>query len=196
MSEKSRQKQKERDSFWLSRAVSREEVPPHLSSDYCLRCLRPFLHGEAHPIVKGNQNARYRDIAIHICRDCMAPEVDEQTFFAVYYSAGPLQTTDRDKMRPIFTRNYPLAGYLRLNLLETGFWRVGLHRGHAEVWTAEDVGKYGHPPGQACYTKDGMFYGSLEAFPRDTVLLVVSSEFLDLGKPTPLRGGASREEVQ
>jgi len=113
--------------------------------------------------------------------------LDIQNLFTVYLHAPTaLPVHDERKMKPIFYSNWPLDGFLKMSLLETGFWRIGLHRGHCEVWTDEEKSRYSDEGIEMAYQKGSLVYGASRIFKPGTFWKIVKVEFLNLGNPRQL----------
>lgn len=174
-------------SFSKFKPVTIHEVPPHLCSDYCIRCLRPFKNKNTCAVVSGSRNARYRDIAIEVCHGCVDKNLDIQKLLTIYFrDSGQLPVDNNEKMKPIFYSNWPLEGFLKMSLIETGFWRIGLHRGHCEVWTTEEKEKYTDEGIEMAYAKDSLIFGASRIFKPGTFWRVIRVEFLSLADPRQL----------
>ncbi len=165
------------------KGVTAAEILPHFNSDYCLRCCDPFHDGQGCHVVwpTPTSSVKYRDIGLELCDNCVLP-CDRPIFLSVYISSGlPLPLEDPNRMRPRFTSNRPLSGFLRLNLLDNGFWRVGLHRAYPEVWTKNERIKSRYQPGLG-YSRNYELFGPLEIL-GEGAHAILESGFIDLAKP-------------
>ena len=158
---------------------------PMLVSDYCLRCCKPFQTFEvvANVVAMGGGN---RQVVLQVCADCIH-KGDAAVAMSVYVRGG--NVTDPDSMRPRVT-GAPLDGFVHLKLLDNGFWRVGLKRGHAEIWTKQEVDSHlARVPTTATpmgYSHDYSLYGSMKVIGEvPGAHAVVAEEFLDLRAPRP-----------
>ena len=162
--------------------VRERDVPPHFCADYCLRCNRNFMNTEVCCLVTGGKEARYRDVGIIICKNCgQGSKFDRKILVSVY-----LKKPDAAGM--IFAPRYVsgtsgVTGYAALNRLSCGSYRLGLHRGHVEVWSFDHIVQIKAPPGMG-YSKDFTLYGPTELVGTDHV--VVESKFIDLIAPNKL----------
>jgi hypothetical protein len=156
--------------------------PPRLVvDDACLRCSRLFLPGEITRVVIGGAAAKHRAVALTICAPCVrepGSELDVVIGGTVYVPGRPGRTWPR------YVGTTGCDGFLKLARLENGAFRVGLHRGHAEVWTAEQVAMLGQAALRGVYSHDLSLYGSRELFPDGWG--VVEVQFVDLRVPAPL----------
>lgn len=166
------------------RPASAADFPPALCSDYCLRCMRPFRDGERCGLVTGGRSAKYRDVGINVCTGCIQDQdFDRQRAFSLYRSSGlPLPLHDPERLRPVFHSRRPVPGFVKLSLLNSGLWRVGLHRGHAEIWCASDIDATGDPKADLGfrYSEDYSLYGPPEIITGPGAHTVLRVEFLDL----------------
>lgn len=174
------------------RPVLASEMPPSLNSDYCLRCMERFCNGQTCALVTGGPSAQYREIGLLVCPECMQePAFDVQDFLSFYFRVEPLPLNDPERIKPRFQSSRPLEGFLKLSLLDNGLWRVGLHRGHAEIWSRDEV--KGSTWTDVDWTKlrysaDYGLYGPAEMITGAGFHSVVRVEFLDLRAPYPYRG--------
>ena len=143
--------------------------------------MRPFQNREMCALVTGGPAAKYREVGINVCVPCVQdPEYDEQEFLSVYLSRGPLPLDDPERMKPRFMSDRPLEGFLKLSLLDNGLWRVGFHRGHAEVWSGHQVEEFGQHAADFRYSSDYSLYGPAEVITGTDTHRVIRVEFLDM----------------
>ena len=166
--------------------MTQAEVPPHLNSEYCLRCMTPFEHGQTIALI-GPTPASNRDVYIEVCRDCYYPEHgDSQRFFSVYIrNVMALPLANSGLMLPRFTSNRPIAGFLRASLLDNGLWRIGLIRGFPELWSRREIEDIGRPrKGDPVYGYSEHYdlFGPLKVLGAGAHT-IVKVGFIDLSKP-------------
>jgi len=171
------------------------KIPPHFVSDVCLRCGREFRHGEACLVVFGGPDARYRDVGLVICRDCFQGEqLDKILTFTTYVIRGGEGVT-----WPRYCGSYGVDGWAKVSRLSNGAYRVGLHRGHVEVWPKESVETTASfvksHVGEMGYSKDYGLYG-----PKSLGDFIVHTEeeirFVDLTKPEPMTTEAALDRFR
>ncbi len=152
---------------------------PHFVSDECLRCGRTFLDQEVTRLVRGGPNAKYHDVGLIVCEGCVSRDYDVVIGLGIYRRTAAMTAEGR---WPRYVGHAGVAGYARVSRLDNGVFRVGLHRGHVEVWTAAEVQAYraGSRPAMA-YSREYRLYGSADLFPdghQD-----VEQRFVDLSQP-------------
>ena len=163
------------------------EVFPHFLDDVCLRCGRVFRHHELCLVVYGGPQAKYRDVGLVVCRTCYQGEELDTVRDCTIYGA-PKQFIKGQP--PKYYGQAGTTGYAKLSRLEDGSFRLGLHRGHVEVWTEEMVkspaGQLAveHPEHMA-YATGSLLYGSVEFFRAQRMphLSCVEVRFVDLLHP-------------
>ena len=117
---------------WKVKREVRGIWPNRLVADYCIRCSKLFKDGQIAALVQGNAQAQYRDLAIEVCRECVLAAFDVRVALVkCLYDDGNRGFS----VWPNYGGSAPMPGFLKLARLENGVIRVGLHRGHAEVWT-------------------------------------------------------------
>ena len=161
------------------------EVPRHFTHDACLRCCRQFKNKEVCFVVKGGSAAKYRDIALEICQSCFQGDAfDEIISSTVYVLTKPLASLGW----PEYYGSSGIDGYARLGKLSNGVYRIAMHRGHVEVYTASemerlrDVGK-----GDAGYSKNYQLYGWKSQLGDVITYTIEEERWVDLSKPEKLR---------
>lgn len=186
------------------------KAPAWLVSDYCLRCMKVFRDGDHCAIV--SPASQDHEVGINVCHDCLTVGNDLVHAISIYMRApGPLPLDDAERMKPIFSSDRPMEGFVKLGLLETGLWRVGFQNGHAEIWTASEIEKWQPPasltlrvnqefrdrlvqnaptrPARSttfAYSRDYGLYGPIELM-GEGAHPVVRTEFLDLRIFRPTR---------
>ena len=159
------------------------EASSYFISDACLRCGRGFRDGEACLVAFGGPDSRYKDVGLTICRDCFQGErLDKIAFVTVYFRR------QEGTAWPRYCGSCGVTGWAKVSRLSNGAYRVGLHRGHVEVWSrdlVETTGSFAKSHvGEMGYSKDYGIYG-----PRSLGDLIVHTEeeirFVDLMKPEP-----------
>ena len=88
-------------------------------------------------MVVGNDNAKYKVVGLVVCEDCISAEFDQRVGLWVSKESGPLDNP-RDWTPPMYVGEGGVDGYAKLTRLDNGVYRLGLHRGHVEVWTKPD----------------------------------------------------------
>lgn len=167
-------------------------LPTCIVSEQCVRCMRPFRNGEDTYVVRGGPSAKYRAVAIHVCKSCQFDaSLDEpiaMTIFTKTRSGPPSAPTVAGQKG---------VGFAKVNYLENGQWRIGLHRGHVEVYSAKErqeyLNAYGNN-GVGSYSPDYAVYAAGPKEARSGWIGVVRSEFLDLSRPTQT-GHAEKPKV-
>jgi hypothetical protein len=167
----------------MTRELPLDDIPRHFMDDACLRCSRLYDHGENCVVVRGGPNARYRLVGLLVCRACVYPPTDQldEPLAQSFYVAGP---GTRVRTWPRYIGLTGIEGYVKLARLANGVYRVGLHRGHAEVWSAAEIDAHGRPrPGQAPmeYSRDYQCYATPGLLARG--IPEVERRFVDLRFP-------------
>ena len=67
-------------------ATTTATTTPFFAADYCLRCGTLFRDGQRCPAVKGGPDAKYRQIVLCICEDCLAPPTLDVPVALILYS--------------------------------------------------------------------------------------------------------------
>ena len=153
--------------------VQKADLPPRFTADYCLRCLRFFKHLEPCRLVLGSESARYREVALTICQDCIASPPRDRLlpFFSLYVAGASRRPSDTHiwkpgdpNWKPGYMTTRPLEGFAKLNRIPDGRWHIGLHRGHVEIWSQREIETIGGGPtdGSLGYSEDFGMYGSME----------------------------------
>ena len=156
-------------------------MSPYFLSDACLRCGREFKNGESCLVVFGGPDAKYREVGLVICCDCFQGEKLDKVMLSDVYLRKQAGTT-----WPRYYGSYSVEGWAKVSRLSNGTYRIGLHRGHVEVWTKEMVQTLGNrlEPGVMGYSKDYGLYG-----PKSLGDFIVHTEeeirFVDLTEPEP-----------
>lgn len=152
-------------------------LPLHFMAPYCLRCGTLFAEGQTILIVKGGPDAKYRTIGLAIDEACLqSPELDRLMLAGI--------TEGLDGPGPgiglwpcyVGAPTY-LQGYAKVSMLDNGVARVGLHRGHVEIWRKKEVLSFGGNLGS--YAEGyGMYCGGPGLFHS-----VTEVRFYDLALP-------------
>jgi hypothetical protein len=146
--------------------------------DACLRCSRPFASGETTSVVKGGPSAKFHDIAVVVCAACVHPSDRDVLVAQTVYFPGPGPRT-----WPRYVGTVGCEGFLKVSRLENGVYRLGLHRGHAEVWSAGDVERLGPMAHTGVYSPAYELYGSPDVIPNG--IRQAEVRFLDCRTPEP-----------
>lgn len=162
---------------------------PYFISDACLRCGREFRNGETCLVAFGGPDAKYKDVGLTICRDCFQGERLDKILFRTVYFRG-----HGGMAWPRYCGTSAVTGWAKMSRLSNGTCRIGLHRGHVEVWSRESVETTGSwaksHVGEMGYSRDFLCYGpkalgSLIEYVEEEV------RFVDLSKPEPPEGLAA-----
>jgi hypothetical protein len=168
--------------------VTAAEVPLHFMADYCLRCCTMFRDGQVCCVVTGGPAAKYRRVGLIIDQECLQDAtLDRQRFLSTY--RHPNATALRTGYWPRYYGNpTTLQGYGKVSMLDNGLARVGLHRGHVEVWQRHEV--------RAWHGRLGSYAEDYAVFSISPGLYhsVVDVRFYDLSKPFPPGRAPGAEE--
>ena len=162
------------------------KIPPYFLSDACLRCGREFRDGEVCLVVFGGPDAKYKDVGLVICDDCLQGErLDKIMARSIYVCTTP----PAELTWPVYAGSYGIEGFAKVSRLSNGTYRVGLHRGHVEVWSRELVETTGSfaksHVGEMGYSKDYGIYGRKSLLGDGIVHTEEEIRFVDLSKPEP-----------
>lgn len=164
-----------------------EYIPPHLVADYCLRCLGDYKDGDrCHLMVGAWRGAP--NLGIVICPHCRGP-LDSLRSITLYKLDNPGGRPELRYYAP--TGAATEDGYVRVNCLANGYCRIGMKRGHAEVWREEEIKQFGGPTTPFGYVRGSWMYASIDTLKQlgvddSKIEAVVGVEYLDLSTPEPM----------
>jgi len=148
-------------------------------ADYCLRCCAMFRDGQVCCVVTGGPAAKYRRVGVIIDQECLqAPELDRQRLHTIYRHLHA--TALKTGYWPRYSGNpTTLQGYAKVSMLDNGLARVGMHRGHVEVWQHHEV--WAWHGGLGSYGEDYAVFSATPGLYHS----VVDVRFYDLAQPLP-----------
>ena len=118
----------------------RKPFPLTFVDSTCLRCARPLPPGRRCRLVRGGKAAEYRSIALVVCNACRQPPGwDVQ----VAKRSTPVAAGLGADCWPRYIGVGGIEGFAKVMRLDNGIYRVGLHRGHVEVWQLSEMRQYG-----------------------------------------------------
>ena len=110
-------------------------------------------------MVAGGPAARYREV----CGVCRADDDLDLTVMKMPFKLPLLRPVGGALTWPILSGAGQVDGYAKVARLSNGAFRVGLHRGHVEVWTPAQVEKLrSADPSEMGYSADYGLYGPMQ----------------------------------
>jgi hypothetical protein len=145
-------------------------APLHFTHDACLRCGHAFGPGDEVLVVAGGPAARYREVGLAVCGECQADASLDRILMSGLYSRPLHRPVGAPLTWPVLNGAGQVDGYAKVARLSNGAFRVGLHRGHVEVWSAAQVVKLRvADPTEMGYSADYGMYGPVALLGRTAV---------------------------
>jgi hypothetical protein len=138
--------------------------PLHFAHDTCLRCSTRFAPGDTALVAFGGPEAVYREVGLVICQGCVVSSALDLVVAEMEWVGSKTESSSW----PILVGEGDVDGYAKVSRLSNGAYRIGLHRGHVEVWSASEVMKYGRSDvSQMGYSPSYQLYGSVQLLGPD-----------------------------
>lgn len=156
-----------------------------LSHDSCARCSIDFGVTLVASVVFPDDNDD--SVGIQVCGSCVMDSqgVDIVAATSLYVAAA---NPRRPEQWPLYYGHDGIEGFIKCSRLDNGIVRIGLIRGHAEIWTADEIERFGHPKIQMAYSPNYSLYGAAEMFKPNARHIVETTHFIDLSTPRQLDG--------
>ena len=168
---------------------------PVVADSSCIRCSQFYEPGEKVLTIKNRQGGN--EICIEVHERCMEATVDQvvRTF-----DISSEYTPPKNRTWPKYIGGIPMKHsifdsqthkevglFLRMFRTDTGFFRLGLYRGHAEIWTENMT--YQMPIEIVyCFNKGFTMCGPFAKMP-DRTHKIVETKFVPLDSPIQLQKG-------
>jgi hypothetical protein len=155
-----------------------------LAHDSCARCSKDFKakRGTALVVPINEELMPPPHIGIYVCETCNDKSTDRVIGTSIYIPApGPR----RPERWPVYYAPDGVPGFVKCARLDNGVVRIGLKRGHAEVWSQREVEAFGRTePGRMAYSRTYGLYGPAEMFTPEGRHVVTAEHFINLAEPS------------